>query len=144
MKIIIPFNPETFFSPDQRELLRKLKLEDWQVLDQILDNWSVFVGGSTTDLYENTVDAYHDLIEETYRGSDEGIKLQVLLGEFDNELVELMRHAAIQLHYLLDGMPEYAREKTYETGDYHFLKVENINRAGNFAVIATDVRDNMH
>jgi hypothetical protein len=143
MKIIIPYDADTFFSPDQHHVLQLLRLEDWQVLDQILDSWTLFMAGSTEEIYEITVDAYNDLMEGLHQGSDEGQRLQALLAEHDNEFVELMCQAAIRLQYLLQGLPEYAREKTYETGEYHFLKIEDINRAGKFAVISTDVRENM-
>ena len=125
-------------------MLRLLKLEDQMVLDQILDNWEVYASGSIEDIFERTVNDLHDLYDMTYRDSDEGIRLQCLLGEFQNELAECMKHTTIRLLQVLDHIPDQVKQLTYETGEYHFLKVLEINPVAKYAVITTDIRDNVY
>lgn len=142
MKIIIPYDPDTFFSMEEYSLFSLLQLTDQIVLNQVLENWTTFATGTADEIYERVVDDLYDHYGTTYREGLESKRLQTLLSQHADTLVQCLQHTAIQLQHVLDGLPEEARRLTYDTGDYYYLRVESINKMGKFAMITTDVYDN--
>lgn len=141
MKIIIPYDPDSFFGMEEHSLLRLLELEDEQVLDQTLTYWTTYVYGTAEQIYEHTVDSVYEVIEFKHRGSGRGCQLQHLLSEHADQLTEIMIHSAVRLQQLLQDVPDEVSRRTIDTGEYHFLKVESINAVGKFAVITSDIAD---
>lgn len=141
MKIVLPFQIEAVLSPDQLSLLEKLGLDFADPINHILLHWNTYVFGSADLIYEQTIDDLFEFLYHKHGYSDEWYRMQMVLSEYSDQIVETLNHLAKYLHHLLDTYPDEHARRSLGEADFHYLRVLSIDLPGQFLILTSDVID---
>ena len=141
MKIVLPFHLPDVYSPGQLELLEKMNLRHEDLIDHILLHWTTYAFGAADLVYEQTIDDLFSTLYDRFGYSDEWHRLQHILAEHSDEIVQMVSHLAQYLQHLLDTYPDQHTRQCVSQGEFHFLRSEKLDLAGRFLIITSDVAD---
>jgi glutamyl-tRNA reductase len=142
MKIIVPFDPETMYSTEDVLLLALLRLDSYDVLNQVLSNWNKYTKQNAKDAYEQTIDDMYERVQNTMNETEID-QAESILDENSDQLAEIVRMSALHLHPLLKEIPEelaqMCRDPMSDEQAHTFLRVLEIKPECRIAVLTTDV-----
>lgn len=142
MKIVIPFDQSELYSVEDLQLLGQFGMSPAFVLDQALCDWTLYIYGQTTDMYENTVDIFYEAIHRHHQHDQLRMaQLEILLSENADDLCRMIAETAIFLKQVVHDIPDEFIRQNLNSDTYQYFKVEKIDVMGRFAVLTTESID---
>ncbi len=138
MKLIIPFDQQELFTVKELSLLGHLSLDPTFIVNQALQDWTLYSYGEVSAKYENTVDAVYDQIFVRTQHNPQLMESMenILVGNADT-LTKMIAEMAVYLNRVLNDIPDEIVRASLSSDVYHFLTVEKIDVAGRFATLVS-------